>query len=66
MKKKNLTIGTEVHFHSGNFKGLSGHVETVDWHSTHPNAIHGYYHKVKLSNGNYAFIEKSEHFKIIK
>lgn len=66
MKKEDLKQGTKVHFHSGNFKGLDGHIESLDWNSKHPNAIYGYYHKVKLSNGNYGFIEKFEHFKIVK
>lgn len=66
MKKTDLKIGTKVHFHSGNFQGLDGQIETLDWNSKHPNAIYVFLHKVKLSNGNYGFIEKSEHFKIVK
>lgn len=66
MRRTDLKIGTNVHFHSGNFEGLDGIIENIDWKSKHPNAIFGFYHKVKLSNGNYGFIEKSDHFKIIK
>lgn len=66
MKKTDLKTGTKVHFYSGNFEGLDGKIETLDWDSKHSNAIYGFYHRVKLSNGNYGFIEKSDHFKIVK
>jgi len=66
MNKTDLKIGTKVHFCSGNFEGLDGTIEALDWNSKHANAIYGFYHKVKLSNGNYGFIEKSDHFKIVK
>lgn len=66
MKKDKLQIGTKIKFNSGNFQGLEGIIENLDWNSKNPMAIYGYLHKVRLSNGNLAFIEKSEHFKIIK
>lgn len=66
MEKEDLKIGTEIYFNSGNFNGLYGFIEVIDWDSKHPDAIYGYRHKVRLSNGKYGFIEKSEHFKIIK
>lgn len=66
MKKADLQIGSKVHFHSGNFAGLSGVITEIDWESKHPNAIFGFYHKVELSDGRIGFIEKSEHWEIAK
>jgi ribosomal protein L24 len=61
-----LKIGDEVLFLSGNFEGLTGEVISVDYNSTKKEAIYGYYHTVQLSNGEIGYVEKSEHYKIIK
>lgn len=63
MKRKiDLKKGDKVNFISGNFKGLTGIVQNVDWHSKNERAIYGYYHEVLLSDGRTVFIEKSEHW----
>lgn len=66
MKKEDIKIGVNVEFISGNFAGLTGIIQNVDWNSTNKKAIFGYYHEVLLSDGRVGFIEKSEHFRIIK
>ena len=60
--KKKIKVGDEVHFHSGNFEGLSGTVTKVDWNSANHQALYGFHHTVALSNGKTGFIEKSEHW----
>lgn len=65
-KKKDLTVGDEVRFHSGNFQGLTGTIKNVDWNSGDPRAIYGCLHTVELSNGKIGYIEKSEHFEIVE
>lgn len=64
-KKKQIAVGDKVIFNSGNFEGLTGEVLVVDWYSTHPDAIYGFRHKVKLSNGKIGYIEKSEHWNFL-
>ena len=68
MKKNILKIkvGDKVEFHSGNFAGLKGEITHTDYNSSHPLAIYGIWHTVKLSNGEIGYIEKSKHFIIIK
>jgi transcription antitermination factor NusG len=65
-KKSDLKIGTKINFHSGKFDGLTGVITELDWDSKDKRAIYGFLHTVELSNGNIGFIEKSEHFTIIK
>ena len=63
MKRKiEIKKGDKVKFTSGNFQGLTGIVQNVDWHSDNERAIYGYYHEVLLSDGRTGFIEKSEHW----
>jgi transcription antitermination factor NusG len=62
--KKNIKVGDKVIFSTGNFAGLTGIVQNVDWDSINPNAIYGFYHTVLLSNGNIGHIEKSEHWEL--
>lgn len=61
-KKKEISVGDEVIFKSGNYKGLTGKILSIDWYSTHHDAIYGYRHKVELSNGRIGYIEKNEHW----
>jgi ribosomal protein L24 len=61
-----LKTGDIVLFLSGNFEGLIGEVTSVNYNSTKKEAIYGYLHTVSLSNGETGYIEKSEHYKIIK
>jgi len=60
--KKNLKVGDRVHFKSGNYEGLDGTIIATDYQSKNNNAMYGYYHTVRLSNGKIGHIEKSEHF----
>jgi transcription antitermination factor NusG len=57
-------IGTKLKFHSGNFMGLSAVVKKVN--ENVKDAIFGFLIEVELSNGKTGFVEKSEHFKIVK
>lgn len=67
MKHKTyLQKGDVVKFISGNFEGLTGEIITVDWNSSHTNAIYGFYHEVFLSDGRVGFIEKTEHWEYLK
>lgn len=59
-KKTSLKIGDEVKFNSGNFSGLTGTI--INNNILTENSIHGFLYKVKLSNGNFGYIEKSEHW----
>ena len=60
--KKELKVGDNVVFNSGNYAGLTGVIIEIDWDSKHKNAIYGIYHTVQLSNGHIGHIEKSEHW----
>lgn len=63
MRSKNtLKVGDSVIFKSGNYDGLTGVIIETDWKSKHPNAMYGFYHTVKLSNGKIGHIEKGEHW----
>ncbi len=62
--KKSLKVGDKVIFNTGNYSGLTGVIQKIDWSSKNPNAIYGFYHTVLLSNGNIGHIEKSEHWKL--
>ena len=64
--KKELKVGDNVIFNSGNYIGLTGIITNVDWKSKHKNAIFGFYHTVQLSNGHIGHIEKSEHWSYLK
>lgn len=61
--KSRIEIGDKVEFVSGNYKGLTGEVVSTDWNAK--NTPYGVRHKVKLSNGEIGYIEKSEHFHFI-
>jgi|JI10StandDraft_1071094.scaffolds.fasta_scaffold65957_5 hypothetical protein len=63
--KRKITKGDKVQFISGNFMGLTGIVQNVDWNSKNPKAIYGFYHEVLLSNGRTGFIEKGEHYQYL-
>jgi ribosomal protein L24 len=68
MGNKDITkikAGDKVAFNSGNFSGLTGEVIETGFNSTNPIAIYGILHKVKLSNGQTGYIEKSEHWNFI-
>lgn len=56
--------GTTFKFHSGNFTGLTGIVKKVN--ENVKNSIFGFIIEVELSNGKTGFVEKSEHFTVIK
>lgn len=60
--KKTLKVGDKVVFNTGNYAGLFGVITEVDWNSKNKNAIYGFYHTVRLSNGRIGHIEKSEHW----
>lgn len=62
---KKIKIRSKVIFNSGNYKGLTGVIESTDFNSKNPNAIYGYYHTVLLSNGKIGHIEKMEHLKFL-
>ena len=62
--KEKYPIGQKLRFHSGNFLGLDGVVEKVS--ENVPDAIFGFIIKVKLSNGETGYVEKSEHFMKIR
>ncbi len=64
--KRKISEGDKIIFVSGNFQGLTATVIELDLNSTHPNAIHGYHHKVLLSDGRTGYIEKAEHFQYLK
>lgn len=61
--RKQLEVNDNVKFVSGNFEGLTGIITHTDFNSDNPNAIYGYYHTVKLSDGRTGHIEKSEHWR---
>jgi transcription antitermination factor NusG len=61
-----IKIGDKVKFNSGNFIGLTGIITKVNFNSNSKKAMFGYLHEVKLSNNKTGFIEKSEHYKIVK
>jgi transcription antitermination factor NusG len=63
--KSKIAVGDKVNFISGNFKGLTGEVKNVDFKSTNPKAIYGFYHEVLLSDGRTGFIEKGEHWEFL-
>jgi len=59
--KKTLKVGDSIIFNTGNYAGLTGLITDINWNSKHKNAIYGFYHTVKLSNGCIGYIEKYEH-----
>tara|TARA_R110000772_G_scaffold122621_1_gene228864 strand:- start:1126 stop:1320 length:195 start_codon:yes stop_codon:yes gene_type:complete len=63
--RKQLEVGDKLKFVSGNFYGLTGVVTELNFDSKDKNAIYGYLHTVKLSNGKTGGIEKSEHWRYI-
>lgn len=63
--KKTLKVGDNVVFSTGNYSGLTGVITEIDLNSKLPNAIYGFYHTVKLSNGHIGHIEKSEHWQFL-
>lgn len=46
--KRKILKGDKVQFISGNFMGLTGIIQNVDWNSKNPKAIYGFYHEVLL------------------
>jgi len=65
-RKMALQVNDKVRVLSGNFTGLTGIVKAIDWQSTNPRAIYGFYHKVLLSDGRTGYIEKSEHWEVLQ
>lgn len=65
MSRKRLKIGDKIKFVSGNFFGLTGQIISTDFKSNEKKAMFGYLHKVKLSNNNIGYIEKSEHWRCL-
>ena len=61
MEKKYL--GKKVYFKSGNFQGFTAEIFDVQYDSS---MIYGVNLLARLSDGRIIFIEKSEHFEIIK
>lgn len=66
VKKGKLKVGTKVEFNSGNYEGLTGVISLLNWNSSDTRAIFGFLHVVELSNGKIGYIEKSDHFTIVK
>jgi hypothetical protein len=60
--KKTLKTGDNIVFNTCNYAGLTGVITEIDWNSKQKNAIYGFYHAIKLSNGHIGYIEKFEHW----